>query len=130
MDTKIIRGDFIKDKIFNELKSEITEFQELYNMAPGIAFIGFSCVPFAKYNIPLHVQMAQSIGFRVFTEIIPNDASEQDVFDVIDRLNTLNEVHALVLLQPIPEHLNPVRIVNRIDPDKDDRQGSRIPCGS
>jgi methylenetetrahydrofolate dehydrogenase (NADP+) / methenyltetrahydrofolate cyclohydrolase len=119
METKIIKGDVVKDKIFSEVKNEIAGLQEKYHKVPGIAFIGFLCVPLAKYNIPLHVQMAQATGLRVFTEIMSNDATEEAVFKVIDALNANNDVHAIVLLQPLPEQLNPVRIVNRIDPAKE-----------
>jgi methylenetetrahydrofolate dehydrogenase (NADP+) / methenyltetrahydrofolate cyclohydrolase len=119
METKIIKGDLIKDKIFAEVKTEVAALQNKYHRVPGIAFLGFECVPLAKYNIPLHVQMAQAMGFRVFTEIMTNDATEEDVFIVIDHLNTTEEVNAIVLLQPLPEQLNPVRIVNRIDAAKE-----------
>lgn len=119
METKIIKGDFIKDKIFNEVRDEILKLKEQSGNVPGIAFIGFMCVPLAKYNIPLHVQLAQSMGMEVSTEIIDNDATEIDVFKVIDRLNADEKVHAIVLLQPLPPQLNPVRIVNRISPDKE-----------
>jgi methylenetetrahydrofolate dehydrogenase (NADP+) / methenyltetrahydrofolate cyclohydrolase len=119
METKIIKGDLIKDKIFGEVKNEVAVLKEKYHIAPGIAFLGFDCVPLAKYNIPLHVQMAQAMGFRVFTEIMANDAREEEVFKMIDSLNANDDVHAIVLLQPLPEHLNPVRIVYRIDPEKE-----------
>ena len=119
METKIIRGDVIKDKIFSEVKADVAGLVKNSHKAPGIAFIGFQCVPLAKYNIPLHVQTARAMGFRVFTEIVPNDATEEAVFEMIDDLNDNDVVHAIVLLQPLPEHLNPVRIVNRIDPAKE-----------
>jgi methylenetetrahydrofolate dehydrogenase (NADP+)/methenyltetrahydrofolate cyclohydrolase len=119
METKIIRGDFVKDKIFGEVRVEIAALQEKVHQVPGIAFVGFYCVPLQKYNIPLHVQTAQSMGMRVTTEILPNEASEKDVFELIDRLNADKTVHAIVLLQPLPDHLVPVRIVNRIDPAKE-----------
>jgi len=119
METKIIKGDLIKDKIFSEVKSEVAELQVIYHEAPGIAFIGFSCVPLAKYNIPLHVQMAQAMGFRVFTQIMSNDSTEEEVFSVIEKLNDNDLVDAIVLLQPLPDQLNPVRIVNKIDPAKE-----------
>jgi methylenetetrahydrofolate dehydrogenase (NADP+)/methenyltetrahydrofolate cyclohydrolase len=119
METKIIRGDIIKDKIFNEVRTEVNLLKGETGQVPGIAFLGFNCTPLAKYNIPLHVQMAQSMGFRVLTEIMPDDAAEEDVFRVIDRLNATAEIDAVVLLQPLPDHLNPVRIVNRIDPAKE-----------
>ncbi len=119
METRIIKGEMIRDQIFGEVKTEIAALQEKYHQVPGIAFVGFNCVPLSKYNIPMHVQMAQGVGLRVFKEILPNEASEKDVFDVIDRLNADEEVQAIVLLQPLPEHFNPVRIVNRIDPVKE-----------
>lgn len=119
METKIIRGDSIKDKIFLEVKTEIAGLQEKFHQVPGIAFLGFSCVPLSKYNIPLHVQLAQSMGMIVKTEIMANDTTEQEVFNRIDKLNSDREIHAIVLLQPLPDHLNPVRIVNRIDPVKE-----------
>lgn len=119
METKIIKGDSIKDKIFSEVKSEIAALRQPFHKVPGIAFIGFPCVPLAKYNIPLHVQLAQSMGMNVTTEILSNDATEQEVFDVIERLNANREIHAIVLLQPLPVHLNPIRIVNKIDPEKE-----------
>lgn len=119
METKIIRGDVVKDKIFSEVGKEVAGLMETCHKVPGIAFIGFECVPLAKYNIPLHVQTARSVGFNVFTEILPNEASQGDVFQTIDQLNANEEVDAIVLLQPLPEQLNPVKIVNRIDPAKE-----------
>jgi len=119
METKIIKGDLVKERIFSEVKREIESLRDISGRVPGIAFIGFFCVPLAKYNIPMHVQMAQATGLRPFTEIVPNEATEEEVFAVIDRLNGNDEVDAIVLLQPLPLHLNPVRIVNRIDPVKE-----------
>lgn len=119
METKIIKGDLIKEKIFNEVKTEISRLQEQYHKVPGIAFIGFSCVPLSKYNIPLHVQLAEALGLRVFKEIMADDATEEDVFVLIEKLNADHDIHAIVLLQPLPLHLNPIRIVNKIDPRKE-----------
>ena len=119
METKIIKGELIRDQIFGEVKTEVAALQAVYKQAPGIAFVGFACVPLARFNITMHVQMAQNVGLKVYKEILENDASEEDVFAVIDRLNAGKDIHAIVLLQPLPEHLNPVRIVNRIDPVKE-----------
>lgn len=119
METTIIKGDFIKDKIFSEVRTEISELQKTTDKVPGIAFIGFPCVPLAKYNIPLHLQLAKSMGMNVTSEILENDAKEEEVFALIDRLNRDDEIHAIVMLQPLPEQLNPIRIVNRIDPAKE-----------
>lgn len=119
METKIIKGDLIKEKIFNEVKSEISELKAKYNQAPGIAFIGFSGIPLGKYNIPLHINMAENLGFNVYKEIKSEDTTEEDLFDLIEKLNYRKDIHAIVLLQPLPAHLIPIRIVNKIHPEKE-----------
>jgi methylenetetrahydrofolate dehydrogenase (NADP+)/methenyltetrahydrofolate cyclohydrolase len=115
----IIKGDSVKEKIFDEVKNEIILLQEEYHQVPGIAFIGFSCVPLAKYNIPLHVQSAEALGFKVWKEIEPDDITEEEVFKLIEKLNNDDKIHAIVLLQPLSAHLNPIRIINKIDPCKE-----------
>jgi len=119
METRIIKGDVVKDRILHEVAAEVAMLKEREGRVPGIAFIGFPCVPLTKYNIPLHIQAAQALGFRVNAEIMPNDRGEQEVFEVIDRLNADDDINAIILLQPLPPQLNPVRIVHRIDPVKE-----------
>ncbi|MFZ4401535.1 MAG: tetrahydrofolate dehydrogenase/cyclohydrolase catalytic domain-containing protein [Bacteroidales bacterium] len=119
MKAKIIKGDLIKDRIFLDVKTEIEILKASYQKLPGIAFIGFSGVPLSKYNIPFHVQLAEAAGFNVYRFIKAEDNTEKDMFDLIDELNNNNEINAIVLLQPLPQHLNPIRIINRIDRAKE-----------
>ncbi len=67
----------------------------------------------------LQVQMAEGLGFHVLTEVKPENVTEDELFELIDKLNKDEDIHAIVLLQPLPVHLNSVRITNRIDPDKE-----------
>lgn len=119
METMIIKGDLIKDKIFIEVKSEIQTLHAKYNKTPGIAFIAFSCIPLSKYNIPLHVNLAEAAGFYVIKKIMMEDTTEEELFKLVDKLNDNDEINAIVLLQPLPPHLNPIRIINRINPAKE-----------
>jgi len=119
MKTKIIKDELLKDKILGGVKNEIALLYEKHGKLPGIAFIGFLGVPLGKYNIPFHVGLAKELGFRVFEEIKPDDILEHELLESIDILNKNDEIHAIVLLQPLPEHLSPIRIMNQIDPDKE-----------
>jgi len=119
METKILKGNTLQEKVLSEVKHEIIKLKKVYNKLPGIAFIGFLGVPLGKYNIPLHVNMAKNLGFHVFTEVNSEDVTEDELFELIDKLNKDRDIHAIVLLQPLPAHLNSVRITNRIHPDKE-----------
>jgi methylenetetrahydrofolate dehydrogenase (NADP+)/methenyltetrahydrofolate cyclohydrolase len=119
METKIIKGDLIQQKIFTEVKTEISAIVEKFNRIPGIAFIGFSGIPLGKYNIPLHISLAEKLGFKVYKEIMPENTTEEELFELIDKFNHQPDVNAIVLLQPLPAHLIPIRIVNKINPEKE-----------
>ena len=119
METKIIKDELLKNKILGGIKKEIALLNEKHSKKPGIAFIGFMGVPLGKYNIPFHIMLAKEMGFRVFEEIKQDDISEKELFDSIEILNNNDEIHAIVLLQPLPKHLNPIRIINKIDPEKE-----------
>ena len=110
METKIIRGDPVRDRILAEVKAEVEQLKEEYHGEPGIAFIGFGGVPLAKYNVPMHIQLATAAGLRVTSRIMDVDAGEEDLLEIIRAWNADDSIHAIVLLQPLPPHLNPVRI--------------------
>jgi methylenetetrahydrofolate dehydrogenase (NADP+)/methenyltetrahydrofolate cyclohydrolase len=72
-----------------------------------------------KYTIRLHEKAAENLGFYVLTETRPHTASEQGMFDLVEALNKNDKVHAIVLLQPLPMHLDAIRIIGRIDKNKE-----------
>lgn len=80
METIILKGDRIQEIILAETKSEISRLKEKYSRIPGIAFIGFKGVPLAKYSIPLHVNMAEELGFKVLLEIKEENVTEEELF--------------------------------------------------
>lgn len=119
MKAKIIKGDLIKERIFDEVKNEIEGLVTKYQKKPGIAFIGFLSAPLSKYNIPFHIHLAENAGFNVFKEILNDQTTEEEMFHLIEKLNDNEAVNSIVVLQPLPKHLNPIRIINKINPDKE-----------
>ena len=119
METKILKGEAVRDRIFEEVRQELTRLQQQYQRVPGIAFIGFSGIPLGKYNMPLHVGTAGQLGFRVFQEILPEQVTEEEVSGVIEEFNRDLDINAIVILQPIPGHLNPLLMAGKIDPRKE-----------
>jgi methylenetetrahydrofolate dehydrogenase (NADP+) / methenyltetrahydrofolate cyclohydrolase len=119
METKILKGEAVRDRIYNEVRQELSRLQQQYQRVPGIAFIGFSGIPLGKYNMPLHVGTAGQLGFRVFPELLPENASEEEVSGVIEKFNQDPDIDAIVILQPIPPHLNPLLMAGKIDPRKE-----------
>jgi methylenetetrahydrofolate dehydrogenase (NADP+)/methenyltetrahydrofolate cyclohydrolase len=119
MKTNIIKGDVLQAEMLANLKTEINKIRKEQNQIPGIAFVGFRNVPLGKYNIPFHVHTAEALGFKVFCEVLPDNAGERETFALIDSLNENENVHGIEILQPLPLHLNPLKIINRVTPEKE-----------
>ncbi|MCX6245923.1 MAG: hypothetical protein NTU98_14610 [Bacteroidetes bacterium] len=119
METKILKGEAVRDRIFAEVKNELSRLLQKYQRVPGIVFIGFAGVPLGKYNMPLHVGTAQQLGFKVYQELLPEDVTVRQLSAVIEHYNHDQEVDAIVLLQPLPGHLNPLEMAGKIYPRKE-----------
>lgn len=120
MKTKILKGTDYQNAIFNEIKNEILEIKMKINAVPGIAFI--ACVghlPLMKYTIALHDQAAKGLGFNTKIETLPHTTTEEELFEVIENLNQNDTIQSIVLLQPLPKHLNAINIIERISRDKE-----------
>ena len=119
METTILKGEGIKDKILAETQTKIVEVKVQFGATPGIAFIGFEGVALAKYTIPLHVNLAEQLGFRAVLKMMPESVTEPALFAQVEALNQDPDIHAIVILQPVPPHLNAMRISYHMIPEKE-----------
>jgi methylenetetrahydrofolate dehydrogenase (NADP+)/methenyltetrahydrofolate cyclohydrolase len=119
METRILQGTGIQERIFTQVKMQVMESVAASGNTPGIAFISFEGVPLSKYSIPLHLKVATDSGFRVFHDHLPADVSFANVQETIRKHNEEQQVHAIVILQPVPPHLNPILVENLIRPEKE-----------
>jgi methylenetetrahydrofolate dehydrogenase (NADP+) / methenyltetrahydrofolate cyclohydrolase len=119
METKILKGEAAKERILEETRADLRILKARYGKDPGIAFIGFEGVPLAKYTVPLHVHLAEDLGFRVTLEMKKEDVTIGEMNTLITGLNNNGDIHAIVILQPVPSHLNAMGLSNSIDPVKE-----------
>lgn len=62
---------------------------------------------------------AEAVGVTVLRLTLSADASEQELENVIDMVNDDTNIHGVLLLRPLPEHMNEERLVNLLEPEKD-----------
>ena len=65
------------------------------------------------------VKKAQQVAVAVEKFICPADIREEDLMDILDFINCNEKIHGMLLLQPLPKHLNSERIRNSIAIEKD-----------
>lgn len=65
------------------------------------------------------MKRAEKVGVRVKNYVFPEDISEEEVFSGIERANMDDAVHGILLLQPLPEHMDNEKARELIAPEKD-----------
>ena len=63
--------------------------------------------------------MAENLGYNFNHIKLDSNTREEDIINVIDKLNNDDNIDGILLQLPIPSNLNSKRIINTINPDKD-----------
>lgn len=61
----------------------------------------------------------QTLGVACEKILLSSDSTQEELLKVIDRLNKDDEIHGVLLLRPLPKHLNQEQIENALVPEKD-----------
>lgn len=64
-------------------------------------------------------QTAQKLGMLSDLLTYPAESSQPDLMKEIQRLNTDDSVHGILIQLPLPKHLDSFALLSAIDPDKD-----------
>lgn len=110
---KIIDGKKIASDILEELKKEIERTQK-----PGLAFILVGENTASKTYVKMKKIACEKVGIRSFDFEFEN-ITEKALIELIEKLNHDKKVDGILVQMPLPAHINPVNIINAIDPKKD-----------
>jgi methylenetetrahydrofolate dehydrogenase (NADP+)/methenyltetrahydrofolate cyclohydrolase len=59
------------------------------------------------------------VGMNSWEHKLEATIAEADLLGLIDRLNYDPAVHGILVQLPLPKHMNPDKVINTLDPDKD-----------
>ncbi|MBQ2805495.1 MAG: bifunctional methylenetetrahydrofolate dehydrogenase/methenyltetrahydrofolate cyclohydrolase FolD [Clostridia bacterium] len=115
----IIDGKRISAEIRAELAEKTQEFKKKYHTVPGLAVIIVGEDPASRVYVRNKHKACAEVGFYSEVHELPADATEQQVLDLIDRLNGCADIHGILVQLPLPKHLDEQKILLRIKPEKD-----------
>lgn len=119
VDTQIIDGKAIAAKLRQEIAHEVKDLQQNYDITPGLAVILVGDDPASKLYIRNKITACKAVGIALFEFYLASDISEKELIEKINSLNENKDVHGILVQLPLPKHINPINIINTIDPKKD-----------
>ncbi len=118
MTAKILDGILVSHSIKNELKNEISMLYK-NNIYPCLATILVGEDPPSISYINNKQKTANLIGIKTLDYRLDNNISQQELSDIIYKLNNDKEVHGILIQLPLSKHLDKLHVLNLIDPNKD-----------
>lgn len=114
MTATLIRGKPIADRIRAQVGEEVTELGHV-----GLVTVLVGDDPASEVYIRLKHKAATEAGFDAQDVRLPADTSADDLLAKIEALNADDQVDAMLVQLPLPDHIDEARILRALDPRKD-----------
>lgn len=115
MKTHIIDGRAIARRIRTEAAQHIRN----QGLKPGLGVILVGDDPASHLYVGLKERACAEAGIRFEKKLFAKNAREEDILGAIRAFNAREDIHAILVQLPLPEHLNETIIINAIEPRKD-----------
>ena len=112
---QILDGKKLREKLLADLKLKVEKFQK----KPTLVVILVGENPASKIYVNNKKKTAEELGIISRVINYPADISESELLAKIDELNKDNDVTAILVQLPLPEHISKENVINAIVPEKD-----------
>ncbi len=119
MTAKIIDGKILAASIKEEIKTKIAERERRSQVIPGLATVLVGDDPASRTYVANKIKTTAALGIRSFSYELDADCTQEELEDLIGRLNRDPEVHGILVQMPLPDHLSEERVLQAISPKKD-----------
>ena len=117
--TIIIDGKEISKKLREDLNKEIKDLKKKYNAVPGLAVVQVGNVAASSVYVKAKTKSAKEVGIEVIDHHLEESISEEELLNLIEKLNIQKNVNGILVQLPLPKHMNEQLILDSINPDKD-----------
>ncbi len=113
-----IDGNAVAEDIRSELRICV-ETLTAADVTPTLATVLMSPDPASETYVSMKQNDCEELGIDALDIEIALDAPASELFDTIDELNADDEVNAILVQSPVPDHVDYREVIERIDPQKD-----------
>jgi methylenetetrahydrofolate dehydrogenase (NADP+)/methenyltetrahydrofolate cyclohydrolase len=119
MPAQIIDGRAIAQNIRNGIQERVTARTDAGRRAPGLAVIQVGVDPASAIYVRNKRNACKAAGILSFEHDLPVETTSAELLDLIDQLNADITVDGILVQLPLPAHIKPHVIIERILPSKD-----------
>ena len=115
----LIDGKQIAKDLRESLKDEIDLLKKKHNKVPGLAVVQIGNIAASSVYVKAKTKSAKEVGINVIDHHIEDSITQNELLELINRLNNNESVNGILVQLPLPKHINEQLILDSINPDKD-----------
>lgn len=119
MTAALIDGKLIAQQLRHSIKDKVQQRVDSGLRAPGLAVILVGSDPASQVYVGSKRKACEEVGFVSRSYDLPPSTSQDDLFHLIDELNSDDEIDGILVQLPLPEGLDANLIIEHINPLKD-----------
>ena len=116
---KIIDGKLISAQIREEIAQKVVEYNKKTGKLPGLAVIIVGEDPASQVYVRNKKKACEQVGFYSRVYELPASSTQGELNDLVEKLNSDEQIHGILVQLPLPKHLNEEEVLLKIDPKKD-----------
>ena len=115
----ILDGKKTSSQIKEEIKEELKGIKEKVGKVPGLAIVLVGENPASKIYVNSKIKGCAELGFESFAHYLPENVTEEELLNVIRKLNEDEKVDGILVQLPLPKHIDEKKVVDTIAFSKD-----------
>ena len=119
MTAQNIDGKLISQTVRSEVAARVKARTEAGLRAPGLAVILVGEDPASQVYVGSKRRACEEVGFLSKSYDLPANATEAELLQLVDELNTNPEIDGILVQLPLPAGIDSTQVLERIIPEKD-----------
>lgn len=119
INTQLIDGKAFAQTMTQAIAQKVRVLQKEKNITPGLAVILVGNDPASEVYVRNKTRQTHKVGMRSFMHLLPETTTQQEILNLIERLNQDRDIHGILVQLPLPKGLDPDQIIQAIAPNKD-----------
>lgn len=116
--SNIIDGKAVSAQVKERIKEETAKLKE-QGIEVGLAVVIVGDDPASKVYVRNKKRACEEVGFNSYEYALPAETTEEELLDLVKKLNSDDKVNGILVQLPLPSHLDDKVIINNILPEKD-----------
>jgi methylenetetrahydrofolate dehydrogenase (NADP+)/methenyltetrahydrofolate cyclohydrolase len=119
MAARIIDGKAVAVAVRERVAAEIVEFDREHGRTPQLVTVIVGDDPASEVYVAGKHRACKEVGLRSAHHGLPTETTEAELLKLVEELNRDDDVDGILVQLPVPDQIDPDRVVAAIDPAKD-----------